>query len=123
MRAIARFAGCGVTGLNNNAYQVERATAHNQRAGLALGLLRVTGDALTNAVQDRISIRGQRLPPSPPIRNQWLGHLHDIRREGFVASTGGSSRNMVLSFCCGSGRRSSAAAFWWSPIPKLRVKP
>jgi len=51
---------------------------------LALGLLRSTGDALLNALQDRLSIRGKRLPPSPPIRNRWLGHLHDIREEGFV---------------------------------------
>jgi sterol 24-C-methyltransferase len=34
MRTIARFAGCKVTGLNNNAYQVVRAETHNKRAGL-----------------------------------------------------------------------------------------
>ena len=34
MRTIARFAGCKITGLNNNAYQVERARMHNRRAGL-----------------------------------------------------------------------------------------
>ena len=53
-------------------------------ASLTFGLLRVTGDALLNAVQDRVSIRGKRLPPSPPIRHRWLGHLYDIRTEGFV---------------------------------------
>ena len=51
---------------------------------LALGLMRSTGDALLKAVQDRLSIRGKRLPPSPPIRHRGLGHLHDIREEGFV---------------------------------------
>jgi sterol 24-C-methyltransferase len=35
MRTIARFAGCRVSGINNNAYQVGRARMHNQRAGLA----------------------------------------------------------------------------------------
>ncbi len=34
MRTIARFAGCKITGLNNNAYQVGRAGMHNRRAGL-----------------------------------------------------------------------------------------
>jgi cytochrome P450 len=53
-------------------------------AALASGLLRLTIDALVNAVQDRISAVGKRLPPSPPIRHRWLGHLHDIRTEGFV---------------------------------------
>jgi cytochrome P450 len=51
-------------------------------ASLALGLLRLTGDALRYAVQDRTVAR--KLPPSPPIRHRWLGHLHDIRTEGFV---------------------------------------
>jgi cytochrome P450 len=53
-------------------------------ATFGLGLLRLTGDSLLNALQDRLSIRGKRLPPSPPIRHRWLGHLHDIREEGFV---------------------------------------
>ncbi len=53
-------------------------------ASLPIGLLRLTGEALRNAAQDRISIRGKRLPPSPPINNRLLGHLHDIRAEGFV---------------------------------------
>jgi sterol 24-C-methyltransferase len=34
MRTIARFAGCKVTGINNNAYQLERARMHNRRANL-----------------------------------------------------------------------------------------
>ena len=34
MRTIARFAGCQITGLNNNAYQVARAGVHTRRAGL-----------------------------------------------------------------------------------------
>jgi cytochrome P450 len=51
---------------------------------MTFGLLRLTGDALVNAWQDRLAIRGKRLPPSPPIRHRWLGHLHDIRAEGFV---------------------------------------
>lgn len=53
-------------------------------ASVTFGLLRLTGDALANAWQDRFSVRGKRLPPSPPIRHRWLGHLHDIRTEGFV---------------------------------------
>lgn len=53
-------------------------------ASLTLGLLRVTGSAVLNAMRDWIAIRGKRLPPSPPVRHRWLGHLHDIRTEGFV---------------------------------------
>jgi sterol 24-C-methyltransferase len=34
MRTIARFAGCRITGLNNNAYQVARAGVHNRSTGL-----------------------------------------------------------------------------------------
>jgi len=60
------------------------AVSPGMAGSLALGLLRLTGDALLNALQDRLSIRGKRLPPSPPVRHRWLGHLHDIREEGFV---------------------------------------
>lgn len=34
-REIATFTGCSVVGLNNNAYQVERAAAHAAREGLS----------------------------------------------------------------------------------------
>ena len=34
MRAIARFAGCSVTGVNNNAYQIRRGTELNASAGV-----------------------------------------------------------------------------------------
>ena len=44
MRTIARFAGCKVTGLNNNAYQVARAGMHNRRAGLDARCDVVKGD-------------------------------------------------------------------------------
>lgn len=42
--------------------------------------------AITNWAQDTVStLRAPlSLPPSPPITNQLLGHLHDIRREGYV---------------------------------------
>ncbi|MEJ0019566.1 MAG: cytochrome P450 [Acetobacteraceae bacterium] len=53
-------------------------------SSLALGLMQMTGAALLNAVQDRFAVRGKRLPPSPPITNPWLGHLHEIRTEGFI---------------------------------------
>lgn len=35
MRAMARFAGYRIVGINNNGYQVERGRVHNERAGLA----------------------------------------------------------------------------------------
>lgn len=35
MRAIARFSGATVVGINNNDYQIKRARAHNERAGLS----------------------------------------------------------------------------------------
>ena len=44
MRTIARFAGCAVTGLNNNAYQLERAMVHNARVGLDKRCEVVKGD-------------------------------------------------------------------------------
>lgn len=43
-REIATFTGCNVVGLNNNAYQVERATAHAARDGLSNKVSFVKGD-------------------------------------------------------------------------------
>jgi cytochrome P450 len=42
--------------------------------------------AIANWAQDAVSTlrAGAPLPPSPPITNQLLGHLHDIREEGYV---------------------------------------
>jgi len=34
MRAIARFSGCQVVGINNNPYQIQRGSNHNRKAGL-----------------------------------------------------------------------------------------
>lgn len=34
MRAIARFSGSSIVGINNNDYQIKRGRAHNERAGL-----------------------------------------------------------------------------------------
>ena len=46
MRSIARFAACHVTGVNNNAYQVRRATQLNREARLAERCAIVQGDFL-----------------------------------------------------------------------------
>lgn len=35
MRAIARFTGARITGINNNAYQLARLDMHNAKGGLA----------------------------------------------------------------------------------------
>lgn len=35
MRAIVRFSGAHVVGLNNNAYQIKRGASHNEKAGLS----------------------------------------------------------------------------------------
>ncbi|GAM88892.1 hypothetical protein ANO11243_069260 [Dothideomycetidae sp. 11243] len=43
-REIATFTGCNVVGLNNNAYQVERATAHAAREGLSSQVSFVKGN-------------------------------------------------------------------------------
>lgn len=43
-RQIATFTGCNVVGLNNNAYQVERATAHAAREGLSSKVSFVKGN-------------------------------------------------------------------------------
>jgi sterol 24-C-methyltransferase len=52
MRTIARFAGCKITGLNNNAYQVERARLHNRRAGLEAPCDVVEGDFMAMPFPD-----------------------------------------------------------------------
>jgi sterol 24-C-methyltransferase len=52
MRTIARFAGCKITGLNNNAYQVGRAGMHNRRAGLEAHCEVVHGDFMAMPFPD-----------------------------------------------------------------------
>lgn len=48
-REIATFTGCNVVGLNNNAYQVERATAHAAREGLSNKVSFVKGDFMVSS--------------------------------------------------------------------------
>lgn len=43
-REIASFTGCNVVGLNNNGYQIERATAYSKRDGLADQVSFIKGD-------------------------------------------------------------------------------
>ena len=52
MRTLARFAGCRITGLNNNAYQVGRAELHNRRAGLDRLCTLVHGDFMAMPMAD-----------------------------------------------------------------------
>jgi sterol 24-C-methyltransferase len=52
MRTIARFASCKITGLNNNAYQVERARMHNRRAGMEALCEVVEGDFMATPFPD-----------------------------------------------------------------------
>lgn len=43
-REIAKFTGCHVTGLNNNDYQIDRATHYAEKEGLSKQLAFVKGD-------------------------------------------------------------------------------
>ena len=43
-KEIATFTGCNVVGLNNNAYQTERGTAHTKREGHSHKVSFVKGD-------------------------------------------------------------------------------
>ena len=52
MRTIARFAGCTITGLNNNDYQVARAGMHNRRVGLDARCDVVKGDFMAMPFPD-----------------------------------------------------------------------
>lgn len=51
-REIAKFTGCHVTGLNNNDYQIERATAYAAKDGLADQLDYVKGDFMQMSFPD-----------------------------------------------------------------------
>src|SRR5262245_51094502 len=53
---------------------------------VALAASHLLRGAVANWMQDRVStLRAPLpLPPSPPITHRWLGHLHDIRTEGFT---------------------------------------
>jgi sterol 24-C-methyltransferase len=43
-REITQFTGCHITGLNNNDYQIERATCYAAKAGISDRLKFVKGD-------------------------------------------------------------------------------
>lgn len=47
-REIASFSGCNVVGLNNNGYQIERATAHAKKEGLADQVSFIQGDFMVS---------------------------------------------------------------------------
>ena len=52
MRAIARFSGATVVGINNNDYQIERGRAHTRKAGLERQCEFVKGDFLKMPFED-----------------------------------------------------------------------
>jgi sterol 24-C-methyltransferase len=56
-REIATFTGCNVVGLNNNAYQIERATAHAAREGLSDKVAFAKGDFMVRFLM-QLSLSG-----------------------------------------------------------------
>lgn len=54
-REIATFTGCNVVGLNNNSYQIERATAHAKRDELSHKVSFVKGDFMVSSLFSRIA--------------------------------------------------------------------
>jgi sterol 24-C-methyltransferase len=56
-REIATFTGCNVVGLNNNAYQIERATAHAAREGLSDKVTFAKGDFMVRFLTITFHIR------------------------------------------------------------------
>lgn len=53
-REIAKFTGCNVVGLNNNDYQIERATQYAVKEGLSDQLKFVKGDFMVSNAQSRL---------------------------------------------------------------------
>lgn len=49
-REIAKFTGCHVTGLNNNDYQIQRATLYAAKEGLSHQLAFVKGDFMVSSI-------------------------------------------------------------------------
>lgn len=47
-REMAVFTGCNVVGLNNNAYQIQRARAHAEKEGLSHKVSFVKGDFMVS---------------------------------------------------------------------------
>lgn len=56
-REIAKFTGCHVTGLNNNDYQIDRATHYAAKEGLANQLEFVKGDFMVRDYNSKSSLR------------------------------------------------------------------
>lgn len=50
-REIARFTGCQVVGVNNNGYQIARATRHTQKAGLQEQVSFFKGDFMVSIME------------------------------------------------------------------------
>jgi sterol 24-C-methyltransferase len=79
MRNIARFSGCAITGINNNAYQVGRAERMNREAGLGQQCHVVHGDFMAiplpaAAMDAAYSVEATVHAPS------WTGVFREIRR-------------------------------------------
>ena len=53
-REIVKFSGVNVTGLNNNDYQIQRATRYAQKEGLSDKLDFVKGDFMVRLLSSRV---------------------------------------------------------------------
>ena len=79
MRNIACFAGCAVTGINNNAYQVGRAETMNREAGLGGQCQVVHGDFMAIPLPDGAMDAAYSLEATVHAPS-WTGVFREIRR-------------------------------------------
>lgn len=79
MRNIARFSGCHVSGINNNAYQVDRAEKMNEAGGLGSRCRVIGGDFMSIPLPDA-SMDAAYAIEATVHAPSWPGVFREIRR-------------------------------------------
>jgi sterol 24-C-methyltransferase len=84
MRAIARFSGANVVGVNNNEYQIKRGTKHNEQAGLAGRCSFLKADFMKLPVPDRTydAVYAVEATCHAPDKLALFTELHRVMKDG-----------------------------------------
>lgn len=84
MREIARHSGASIAGINNNAYQVERANTHNRSAGLDQRCTLIKGDFMQIPVDDEHfdAVYAIEAIPHAPDRETLFREIYRVMKPG-----------------------------------------
>ena len=84
MRAIARFSGASIVGVNNNEYQIKRGTRHNEETGLAHLCSFLKADFMKLPVPDKSydAVYAIEATCHAPDKAKLFGELHRVMKDG-----------------------------------------